>query len=176
MLSGASAREYWLSSMATSGSNAEEPGRAAWRLIEPFLDAVEIHDGPARFLNDLAPLPTAAQHLFAIRWCDHEICNGGLHQFFSNSTGVLAPEAVAGYCAVGLLDCANLVQAAVDQFRPSYPRERSERQKILQTLRRPGKTRDEWDPFGDLDRQYYAAKDRADFESVLDRFAAQNAR
>jgi hypothetical protein len=162
--------------MATSDPNTDEPGRAAWRVIEPYLDAVEIHDAPERFLRDLAPLPITAQHLFAVSWCDQEICNGGLYQFFSNSTGVLAPEAMAGYRAVGLVDCANMVQAAFDQFHPSYPRGRSERQAILQALMLPGKTRKEWDPFCNFDRQYYVAKDRADFENALDRFAARNAR
>jgi hypothetical protein len=162
--------------MSTTDPNAEETGRAAWRVIEPFLDTVSIHDGPVRFLSDIAALPIAAQHLFVVLWCDHEVCNGGLNQFFSNSTGVLAPEAVTGFAAVGVIECGKLVQAAIDQFGPSYPRERVERQGALETLRRPGKARSQWDPFGDLDEQYYAERKQADLEAVLDQFAARNAR
>lgn len=166
----------WLSSMGFSDSDTNDPGSAAWRLVEPYVEQVSIYDGPAKFLSGIATLPKAAQHLYAVWWCDSEICNGGLHQFFSNSTGVLAPEAVEGYRAVNLLECADLVLAAIDKFGPSFPRERVERKAALQSLKLPGKARKEWDPFYDLDVRYYAARDRAGYDNVIDTFARRNAR
>ncbi|WP_369973953.1 DUF4375 domain-containing protein [Polaromonas sp. SP1] len=41
-----------------------------------------------------------SRHLFAVHWCQSEICNGGFMQFFANSTGVLAPEVAFLQCKV----------------------------------------------------------------------------
>lgn len=157
--------------MTIEESNADQPGGAARRIVDPYLNTVSIHDGPARFLEDFAKLPQAARHIFAVLWCDHEVCNGGLHQFFSNSTGVLAPEAVSGFRAMNLACLGELVETAMQQLGSPYPRDRGTRQDALRLLRRPGKSRDDWDPFGNLDEKYYASRDRADFDAALDLFA-----
>ncbi|WP_164468170.1 DMP19 family protein [Caulobacter vibrioides] len=48
------------------------------------------------FLAGFSAVPTPSKHLLATHWLQSEVHNGGFSQFFSNSTGVLAPEAVAG--------------------------------------------------------------------------------
>lgn len=162
--------------MAESSLNSDRPGAAAWRLIEPHWEAVSIYDGPIVFQEGFEKLPEPARHLFAVWWCDSEICNGGFHQFFSNSTGVLAPEALKGFRAIGLQECAELVEAAIDKFHTSYPRDRGVRHAALQAIELPGEKREQWDPFYDLDDKYYAAKERENFEGRLDEFARRHAR
>ena len=75
-------------------TGASKPPDSYWRLLEPIWDSVSIYDGPKTFLRQYRRLPRAVGHLFAAHWCQSEICNGGFHQFFGNSTGVLAPEAM----------------------------------------------------------------------------------
>ncbi len=46
----------------------------------------------------------------------------------SNSTGVLAPEAVEGFREIGQLQIATLVESAMDLVGSPYPGDREERQ------------------------------------------------
>ena len=69
--------------------------------LYPIWDAINIYDGPEVFLTTLNHVSREAGLLFAAYFCQTEVCNGGFHQFFFNSTGVLAPEAVDGFTAIG---------------------------------------------------------------------------
>jgi len=73
------------------------PGERYWRLIKPFSRELSIYDGPEVFLYQFRQLPPEVGHLLAAHRCQSEVRNGGFHQFFSNSTGVLAPEALAAF-------------------------------------------------------------------------------
>jgi hypothetical protein len=161
--------------MAVPESNTEQPGTAAWRVIEPHWKVVSIYDGPISFLEGLERLPESAQHLLAIWWCDAEVCNGGFHQFFLNSTGVLAPEAFEGFQAVGLDEFAKLAEAAISKFDVPYPRDSVTRCNVLSTLENPGKRREQWDPFFELDNRYYSAKEKSAFYECLDEYALRHA-
>ena len=161
--------------MATSEPDADRRGEAAWRLIEPHLDAISIYDGPLRFLQDFAQVPEAPRHMYAVWWCDSEVCNGGFHQFFLNSTGVLAPEAREGFRAMGLMEFADLLDAAIGRFGEQYPRDRDARRAGLQAMRLPGEKRQQWDPLYELDDCYYAAKQASRFYEHLDEFARRHA-
>jgi hypothetical protein len=85
--------------------SSEEPefgsGQLYWSLIEPVWDEIEIYSGPEEFSRTFAGVPRSAGLLFAAHFCQSEVCNGGFNQFFSNSTGVLAPEAIEGFKAIG---------------------------------------------------------------------------
>jgi len=105
-----------------------------WSLIEPYWGRIDIYSGPDRFLADFAEAPEAVRHLFASHFAQSEICNGGMGQLFSNSTGVLAPEAVAGFRALGLNALGDQLEAAMRLFGVPYPRERSERVAMLDGL------------------------------------------
>ena len=72
------------------------PGELYWSLVEPISDKIEIYEGPEEFACAFAGVPRPAGLLFAAHFCQSEVCNGGFDQFFSNSTGVLAPEAIEG--------------------------------------------------------------------------------
>jgi hypothetical protein len=66
-----------------------EPGEMYWTMIEPHWKRVTIYEGATPFLRDYAHTPEAARNLLSAHWCQSEVCNGGLHQFFINPTGVL---------------------------------------------------------------------------------------
>src|SRR4051794_27697626 len=98
------------------------PDKSYWRLVGPIWHSVSIYDGPETFLRQYRRLPREVGHLFAAHWCMSEVCNGGFHQFFGNSTGVLAPEAVEGIRAMGLTVWADILAAAMQLFGTPYPR------------------------------------------------------
>ena len=116
---------------------------------------VDIYHGADRFLRTFGGLDPIVGAVFAANFCQSEVRNGGLHQFFSNPTGVLAPEALAAFRAMALLDAAQAVEEAMFYFGTPYPREIQERQVRLAAV--PGKSRAEWDPFYNLDPRFYGA-------------------
>ena len=111
------------------------------------------------FLRQLRAVRPALEHLYAVHWCDAELCNGGFHQFYTNPTGVLAPEAADGFEAIGLTECAALVRKTMSFFGTPYPRDQVERIGRLEAVE--GETREEWDPFFASDDAYYALVDAA---------------
>lgn len=109
-----------------------------FELIEDASTRVTFDDGPAIFFDTFAQLPERVRHLFAVYWCDSEICNGGFNQFFFNSAGILAPEALQGFRALGLDRQAGLLENAMGILNSPYPRDRGARSEALETL--PGAT------------------------------------
>ncbi|MGQ2990501.1 MAG: DMP19 family protein [Brevundimonas sp.] len=107
---------------------------AYWRLVDPYWETVSIYDGGERFLAEFGRIPEKSQHLLATHWCQSEVNNGGFEQFYSNSTGVLAPEAARGFRALGMSRCGAIVQEQLDAFGLEYPRDREQRQDFLQRL------------------------------------------
>lgn len=135
------------------GNAEQQPGDRYWSLVEPVWGSISFYDGPDAFLRQYQAVRQEVGHLFAAHWCQSEVCNGGLHQFFSNSTGVLAPEALAGFRAIGLTEWANILAEAMQFFGSAYPRERLDRLVLLP--KRQGQRRKEWDPFCHLDHRFY---------------------
>lgn len=141
-----------------------------WSLIKADCDRVSIYDGPDRFLADTKDMPDWRVHLLAVHWCDAEVCNGGFHQFFLNDTGVLAPEALSGYEAIGRPDLADLLRQAMFRLRGDYPRDRTVRHRALEggLFRKvPG--------FNDLDDRYYELIGASDLSDALNAYATRNA-
>lgn len=141
-----------------------------WPLIEPDYNRVSIYDGPDRFLADIRGTPDWRIHLLAVHWCNSEVCNGGFDQFFLNSTGVLAPEALRGYESVGRNDLADLLRQAMARLRPDYPRDRSARQRSLK-----GGLFRKKPVFNDLDDRYYELIDSPNLSDALCAYAAKHA-
>jgi len=146
-------------------------GKVAWEIIKPYWGVADIYGSPEDFLETFRLVPRNAGLLLAVRWCNSEVCNGGLHQFFYNPTGVLAPEAVAGLQAIGATRCSEIVAQAVRMFGWPYPRDHERRGSVLRTLEHPGKSRAEWDPFDALDNEYYASKAASGLYRLMDTFA-----
>jgi hypothetical protein len=130
------------------GEHVLRSGDAYRTAIGPHFEAVSIYDGAKVFAQQLAKVPKPARHLLSAHWCQSEVCNGGLLQFFHNSTGVLAPEAVAGFTAIGMPRTAALVTKAMKKLGRRYPRESDARDLALQKL-------SETDSFDELDEAFY---------------------
>lgn len=126
-----------------------------WSLIEPFWLPLNRSwdDGPDGFVRHYRSVRSEIGHLYAAHWCQSEVCNGGLPQFFSNTTGLLAPEALEGFKAIGATAWAEILAEAMNRCGPSYPRDRADREEFLSSRR--ARTREEWDPFYELDERFF---------------------
>ena len=69
-----------------TGSDNHLPEQPAsdgyWKVLEPYWHRIDIYNRPERFLMTFASVPRFAQTLFAAHFCESEVSNGGLHQFF----------------------------------------------------------------------------------------------
>ena len=153
-----------------------EPGSVRWKAVEPYWQRVDIYGGADGFLRSFAAVPEPVGHLLAVTWCESEACNGGFHQFFKNSTGVLAPEAALGFRALNMPALAEMVEKAMSVFGIPYPREGEERKRILARI---GEGADddaerEWNPFYDLDDGFFATIRDDVLCDAADNYASQS--
>jgi len=141
-----------------------------WDAIEPIWDDVDI-DTPESFLSSLSTVPPELGLLYAAHFCQSEICNGGFRQFFRNSTGVLAPEAVKGFEAISQPQLANVLSQAMALLGAPYLRERKARQEVLEKRKTAG-------AFEPLEEEFYKpiSSENGGFESAADAYAARIAR
>lgn len=102
-----------------------------WSIVEAAWETIDIYHGPEVFRHSFESAPRASGLMFAAHFCQSEICNGGFSQFFWNSTGILAPEAVEGFREIGQVEIAALVESAMNLVGTPYPRDRQERQERL---------------------------------------------
>jgi XTP/dITP diphosphohydrolase len=135
-----------------------------WDLVELIWDQINIYEGADVFLNSYSSVKPPAGQLYAAHFAQSEICNGGFHQLFWNSTAVLCPEAVQGFDLIGMPETANLLTSAMEALGSSFPRERDERQRALEHVSK------DW--LNQLDRQFYKniGTENGGFEAAADSF------
>ena len=143
-------------------------GDAYWKRVDSVWDSIPLYDGPKPFLHKLFAAPPVERTLFAAHWCQSEVCNGGFDQFFNNSAGVLAPEAVEAFRSLGMPRTAEAIDEAVAMLGSEYPRDRAVRQAIL-----AARSGDELAEFNRLERDFYQRVDteRGGFVSAADAYA-----
>ena len=97
--------------------------------------------------------------LFSVWDAVGQIENGGFDQFFYNSSGDFAAEAVTALSSIGAANKAAVVKRAIALFPDSLPpRNRDERIEVLDHISGPG---DE-DPFDSLNEEFYAIAEDTD--------------
>ncbi|HAB17246.1 MAG TPA: DUF4375 domain-containing protein [Verrucomicrobiota bacterium] len=105
-----------------------------WDRIESAYEEVDIYESYEVFRTGASKFPEWQIDLLATHWTLSEILNGGLLQYFGNSTAVLAPEAILGFRRIGVPEASTALQSAMDLFGAPYPREHDDRTKRLATL------------------------------------------
>lgn len=101
-----------------------------FELIEPVWDRVSIYHGVAEYEAALSGFSIPQRLLFAIRWYRAEVNNGGHDQFFFNSTGIVWPDALDGFEAIGLPRAAAILREAASRLG-TESRSRAARQSAL---------------------------------------------
>lgn len=129
--------------------------KLTWLVIEEIWKWADFYEAYAPFKRQMAELTKGQRAIYGTLWCDSEVDNGGFNQFFSNSTGMLGPEAVEGFRLIGMDETAKTVEAAIAfaKFDP-YPRERKERQERLEKAE---SNLDTW--YEKIDKPFYAANE-----------------
>jgi len=97
-----------------------------WELVKPIFSEVNTED-PGSYFESIASLPRPIVLLYATHLCLSEVFNGGFLQFFWNSTGLMAPEAIEGFTVVGMPRLAAVVSQATALLGSPYPRDRDDR-------------------------------------------------
>ena len=130
----------------------------SFAVIEPVWDDVNIYEGLSKYKEDLSRYSEPQRLLHACHWYIVEVNNGGHHQFYSNSTGIVWAEALHGFRAAGLQEVAEVLEESVTRMggAPSFNRE--ERQRTLGTLN-PN--------FEDLDGRFYKVAGQLSLENAL---------
>lgn len=149
-------------------------GELYWSFVDKVWDDISIYDGPETFLSQFKSASEVHRNLFAAHWCQSEVRNGGLHQFFSNSTGVLAPEVAAAFTTLQMPGLSAVLLEAMHWFGPQYPREREIRNDSLAAF--ATENPDDWNPFGELDDRFYylIEAENGGFEAAADAYAANS--
>jgi hypothetical protein len=152
------------------------PGKQAWGLVEPVWLQINTYDEPDEFLSQFRQVQLKVGHLFAAHWCVAEVLNGGFDQFFFNTTGVLAPEALAAFRAIGLVEWASLLEEAMQFFGDPYPRNQKERWERLDPVGVSGGQGEQWVHFCALDDRFYAwlREEEYRWERAADAFAIRS--
>lgn len=124
-----------------------------WDVIDRADGHVILYDDrPEEVARSMAPLTPGQRALLALKWCVAEVSNGGFDQFFTNSAGVLAQEALDGARRIGAHQTADLLVRAYSIFPDGVPPlNRGEREDFLHTLSDDERD-DHWD---DLDSEFY---------------------
>ena len=95
--------------------------------IEHLFEKINIYDGVESFFASIKHVPHPVLLLYAAHFCLSEVHNGGFLQLFWNSTGVLVPEAIDGYEALGMPTLAETFTSAAGVLGSTYPRDREVR-------------------------------------------------
>lgn len=118
-----------------------------WSHIEEAYEKVSIYDGSKVFLGGLKKYPAWVGDLLAAHWLCGEHLNGGLMQLFLNDTGVVVPEAIAALRKMKQTAAANAVEAAIELFDSTYPRDRKKRLAMLAAMSGHKPSDKNWKPY-----------------------------
>jgi len=146
-------------------------GDAYWQIVNQVWKKISIYHGEAVFVEEFMKADIKQRHLFAAHRCQSEVRNGGFHLFFWNSTGILAPEAVMAFGAIGMPNAAALIERAMMFFGSVYPRDRNKRIETLYAYAKQNpKSRD---PFDKMNDEFFKLLDEESggFEAAADRYA-----
>lgn len=127
-------------------------------LIEPVWKSLNGNwdKGCEEFLRQFRLVQPELANLFAAQSCQSEVRNGGLAPYFESTKGLLAPEALEAFKAIGMTKWAEVLAEALKVFPSPYPRERADRVAILEKLPRSG---DKIETFVELDKRFLQGAD-----------------
>ena len=103
-----------------------------WSINEPAYWSINIYGSYDDYLETSKEFTLEQRYLNAICWYFAEVNNGGHHQFFYNSTGIVWEDALAGLRLFNMKELADNFQSVLDFFGGTVPFNRAERWHLLQ--------------------------------------------
>ncbi|HTT98122.1 MAG TPA: DMP19 family protein [Rhizomicrobium sp.] len=130
------------------------------KMIDPVWWTVDIYNGAKSYASSLQTFSKPQRLTHAMLWYLAEVNNGGHHQFYSNSTGIVWRNALEGFEEADLPDVAALVLESALRLGGTPSSDREERLHQLHATRAD---------FDDLDDQF-SSIERANAinEGILD--------
>ena len=130
----------------------------------PPTESGQTHDPWSRVaelqLRPWESLTEPERQLVAIGELRTEVNNGGFHQYFFNSAGDAAPDAIAAATSLELTPLVDLVERAMALFDGRYTADRSARQDLLEELDITGS-------FEALDTEFYRLEAALDLDTSM---------
>jgi len=139
-------------------SDREIDGDEYFAVIEPVFWSVSIYDGPDQYERDLARFSNEQRLGLAYHWYLSEVNNGGHDQFYYNSTGIVWPDALSAFVAIGAEDVAAIISASASRLGGYPSLDRNERQQQLENLN---------PDFEDLDKELFKLEEPPDFDRKM---------
>ena len=103
-----------------------------WTINEPAYWTINIYGSYDDYIETSKEFTLEQRYLNAICWYFAEVNNGGHHQFFYNSTGIVWEDALAGLRLFNMKELADNFQSVLDFFGGTVPFDRAERWYLLQ--------------------------------------------
>jgi hypothetical protein len=130
-----------------------------YEILVPVWWTANIYDGLAEYDRCLTAFSREQRLMFALLWYLEEVDNGGHDQFFSNSTGIVFPDAVTALQELDLPEAVAILEEAKRRMGGTVERERAKRQADLER---------QHPEFDDLDSRFYDLDKRV---RILDKLA-----
>ncbi len=128
------------------------------RVIDPIWAGGNIYDSHAEYKKSLLSFTREQILIYAVMWYSAEVNNGGHHQFYFNSTGIVWKDALDGLKTIGASEAAENLEKSFQVFGGSPSYERDERIAVLENK--------ETTLFESLDTQFYELDPRV-YELML---------
>jgi hypothetical protein len=98
-----------------------------WEVVEPLFHQIDTGNDGTAFLESCISIPRSSVLLFSAHFALAEVFDGGLLLLLWNETGVLVPEAIEGFLAMGMPAMAAILKEATLPLGMPYPRNREDR-------------------------------------------------
>lgn len=105
-----------------------------WDINDPMYWTIDIYGSYENYLESAKPFSLEQRYVYAVMWYFMEVNNGGHHQFFFNSTGIVWKDALDGLRLFGATDVADNFQRVIDYFGGEISFDRAERIDLLNRL------------------------------------------
>jgi hypothetical protein len=134
-------------------------------IIEPVWWNANIYEGEQKYNESLSPFSREQRYVFAVIWYIDEVNNGGHDQFYSNSTGIVWKDALAGFREFGMDEAVAILQESAARMGGDPSLDRATRQQQLASFQ-PN--------FDDLDTRFYALQRRVDMDEAMRKYIRQH--
>ena len=109
----------------------------------------------SRFDSDQSSLSNIEKNVIYIENLEREVNNGGIDQFFSNSSGNYAHETVTALEEIGAQKTSDLLKKAISVFPDGdVPKDREKRREVMEEIED-----DSEDTWNELDDKFYEYED-----------------
>lgn len=141
-------KDYRIRKSSTQGMDDEA---ILWAVIEPAWNDLSLDQEGERGVA--ATLTPGQRGLLAVDWLSKEVYNGGIDQFLTNTTGVLAQEALEGFRMMGTDRYARILGAVLALFPGGrVPKDHEERRAAVRALPADSRKR----AFSKFDEEFYS--------------------